>query len=426
MMRLTPLILFAPLFLILSSLAVAQQSDFAVKKDFEDRSRDLKEQIESAKSMATLDTLKKLIDALELLYSPRSSFLDKALYPETFAERIGNLRMLHSLTYDRVYLIQTRGIQISELESKLNLLTSRLDTLSAQKDRLFQDLQESRKNVAALRETIKRLTANLQAKDKLLYALVDSIFLPYGKDLNQVADVQKEAIGRKLAKANVVTRVYEIATDNVKFLEVTQLQGKDYANMIDQYQQFSNRWKGLREKIVAVAAASEEKKSAGVSTGKGKPGKPEPAATLNPGIHIDSLIAEWNAKLEASFWAGLAKEFSTRGVTVNPFNDPKSFSLSIRSYVESLKSSGQDPTVFVSEIWKARIDREWRDALSRESMLGKTEYAALDKVVSELSQQRVDQRFIIYSLIVVLVVIAGWWFFVRKPKPPTQEQKQPT
>jgi len=118
------------------------------------------------------------------------------------------LRSLQVLTYDRVFLIRTQGVKLSELEERITSLTTRLDSLTAQRDQLFGELQESRKSLTALREAVKRLTANLAAKDRLIFAIADSIFLPYGKDLHQVADLQKEAIGQRLDKANVLTRVY--------------------------------------------------------------------------------------------------------------------------------------------------------------------------------------------------------------------------
>jgi hypothetical protein len=78
--------------------------------------------------------------------------------------------------------------------------------------------------------------------------------------------------------------------------------------------------------------------------------------------------------------------------------------------------------VFVNDIWKERIDKEWRESLIREKMLGKAEYAALDRLVSELAQEKLDQRFLIYSLIVVALVLVAWWVFTRKPKTPPPAQ----
>jgi hypothetical protein len=409
---------------VTSASVMAQASDYAIKKNFEERYKLLQERVDSSRTIAQLDTLKQQIDSLEAEFSPRAAFLDKVLYPESFAERINSLRGRHILTYDRVYLLQTQGVRISELESRIALMQTRIDSLSSQKDQLFAQLQEARRNVQNLRDAVRRLTANLSLKDKLIFALVDSIFLPYDKNLNQVSEMQREAIARKLERANVVTRVYEFAADNVKFLEVTQLQAKDFAELVDQYQQFKGKWDGLGDKMNAVAASGNEVISTAGAPSPGHGGTAVKASTTPPRAQVDSVVAEWRKKLQAAFWASLQKEFTDKQLTILPFTDAAGFSASVRAYVEAVKQSGQDPKVFVDEVWKDRIDREWREALTKESMLGKTEYAALDKMVGELSREKFDIKFIFYIILVVAVVVAVWWFFFRKPQPKAPEQGQ--
>ena len=411
-------------FLLAALPAAGQQSDFAVKRNFEERYKLLSDRTDSAKTIAQLDALRSSIDSLQSAFAVHSAFLDKALFPDTFADKMNTLHGRHILTYDRVSLIQTYGIRISELEARISLLSGRIDSLSASRDQLFSELQEARKNVQSLREAVKRLNANLSLKDKLVFALVDSIFLPYDKNLTQVSEMQKEAISRKLEKANVVTHVYEFAADNVKFLEVTQLQAKDYANLIDQYQQFKGKWDGLSDKMNAVAAVSMQP----TPTGGKAPSGPKAGTTIvraskvPPRAQVDSVIMEWHKKLQATFWAALQQEFTTKQLTVLPFTDAAGFSASMRAYVDAVKQSGQDASVFVDEVWKGRVDKEWREALSKESMLGKTEYAALDKLVSELSKETIDLKFLLYIAIFLAVVFLLWWFFFRKAKPKAPQQ----
>ena len=81
-----------------------------------------------------------------------------------------------------------------------------------------------------------------------------------------------------------------------------------------------------------------------------------------------------------------------------------------------LKANKEDATVFVDDVWKQHIDRDWRDALSNESVLGKVEYASLDRYVSELAQEKIDQKFIAYAFVVLVIIIGAWWFLVRRPK----------
>ncbi len=390
---------------------IAQNSDYDVKVNFETACNQIKEAFDGAKTTATLDSLKLVLDSIEVQYMPRQKFLDRALYPGTFGETITDLRNLFRLTYDRVYLIQNQGIKIEELEGRILLLSARIDSLSTERTRLFAELQESKTSMSRMRETIRRLTATMQAKDRLIFALIDSIFLPYDKNLNQIGDVQKEAIAAKLMKANVAARVYDIAADNLQFLQTTELQPKDYANMIDQHEQFSGKWNGLREKINAVSYASEAEKTG--KQGKGKSAAREPVIQQT---HVDSVLMDWDARLASVFWGSVFKEFTSKGVKVLPFTDGRSFAASIRTYVDSAKAKGEDTKVFVEDVWKNRIDKEWRDALSKESMLGKTQYAALDAYVSSLGEERVDLRFVLYLGIILVLVAGAWWLFGRKPK----------
>ena len=111
-----------------------------------------------------------------------------------------------------------------------------------------------------------------------------------------------------------------------------------------------------------------------------------------------------------------AKEFTSRDVAVNHFVDASSFDASMRAFIASAKEGKQDPSVFVDQIWKERIDKEWREALTRETLLGKTGYASLDKAVSELSQKKIDLKLILYIAIIVAIALAAWWYISRKPK----------
>lgn len=400
--------------LLMSISAFAQESDFAVKQSFENRIAEIKKAIDGATSVATLDSIKTEIVKLESDFSEKREFLDRALYPHTSDETLIELKEIHLITYDRVYLIQTQGIRLSDLEAQLSAMSLQIDTLTNEKNRLFAELQKSKKSQAELREVVRRLNANLQAKDRLIFAMTDSIFLPYGKDLNQASETQKEAVGKKLEQANVLSRVNEIASDNIRFIESTQLQPKDYANLIDQQEQFAKKWDGLRDKMVAVALPPSARPA---PAAKGKAGVPVlTTAAPQPGAQVDSVVDAWNLKLQESLMASIEKEFTTNGITLQPFSDAKTFSQSVRAYIATLKTSGQDPTVFVDKVWKERIDREWRDVLSKESMLGKAEYAAIDQLVSELHAEQVGGHFYLYVVLVLALVVAIWWFFFRKPK----------
>jgi hypothetical protein len=421
-MRTVLLVLLVCSLVLGASLSVqAQRSDFAIKQGFEETYKSLSKSVETAVNVAELDSLKTAIDSCEARYSRHEKLLDRVLYPETFASKMKALRTTHALTYDRVYLITTQGVKLEELEMRILYLTNRIDTLSADRDRLAAELKTLQRSSTEYREVIRRLQANLAAKDRLIFALVDTVFQPYGKDLSKAGDIQRESLTRQMEKANILNRVEGVATDNVGFLQTTTLQPKDYASAVDQYQLFSNRWQGLREKLIAasVAGTSTAPEGAPVRT-KGK----ESGVTAtgppreSPAARVDSILGQWGERLQLAFWRGLEKEFADRGVTVEPFHDAAGFSSSIKTYVAKVQKTGEDPSVFVNDIWKTRIDKEWREALVKPAMLGAQEYATLDKLVGELSRPTIDAKMILYAVILVVLVALIWWFFSRKPKSP--------
>jgi len=404
------------LLLSLASAAIvarAQESDYALKARFETRSKSLKDQITAAPTTGTLDTLGSQIDALEREFVARRAFLDKALHPQTFGSVLNDLRIYLTDTYDKIFLIQTQGLRIEELESRVAVLIENIDSLTEQRNKSFGELQAQQQAATRLQETVKRLTATLQAKDRLIFSLLDSIFLPYETNLRQATEIHMEALGRRLDRANALDRVYEIAADNVRFLELLQLQGKDFPPLISQYQRFKQRWSGLREKITAVYATTEEKRSE--RTSKAQPSAKKTEA-VSPGVRVDSLLSLWEAKMLSAIWSGLEHEFSLKGVTVRRFTDGETFAASIHAYVDSAKQHGVDASAFVNEIWKERIDKEWRDALTNDAILGKAAYASLDKRVSELRERKLDITLVGIFALFIALALAGWWLMRRKPK----------
>jgi hypothetical protein len=116
-----------------------------------------------------------------------------------------------------------------------------------------------------------------------------------------------------------------------------------------------------------------------------------------------------------ALWSGVAGEFSSRGVTLAPFASGTGFTNVVTAWVDSAKADGRDVSVFVDDVWKDRIDREWREVLERDDVLGRNEYAALDRTVSELGEKRFDLKLVLYAVVIPLLAVLIWWVFRRKP-----------
>ena len=401
------------------AIGSAQQSDYEIKERFKQMYETLKSDIDSARTTEQMAQIPNRIRGLESEFAEHSALIGGAFYPKTFEGMIGDLRDQYALAQDKNTTIQAQGQRIYELEGQLSSLTAELERLTVERNDLLAKLRSSTNSLAEQRDLNRRLSNNLQAKDRLVNAMIDSIFLPFGKNIDALSSVEKDALGQKLTKMNMVSRIADIAQDNVRFLDATTLEAKDFGVLVNQYEQFKNRWSGLRDRVNAAMAASNAMTAAKT---KGAKGSPATQSSENPGAQVDAALAEWRQKLDHSFWAGLANEFTSRGVLIQPFNDAKSFSASIRAYVDSAKTSGMDTKTFVDEIWIPRIDKDWRGPLESESMLGKLEYASLDKAVSQLHKETFDWKIIFYIVNVLAIVVVGWWFLTRKPK----QQQVPT
>ena len=402
--------------------ADAQQSDFAITRGFDDQYKALSAAIENALSVAGLDSIRAEVDSCDVRYAKHEQLLDRYLYPETFAGRMKSLRTSHALTYDRVYLITTQGVRLEELETRIFTLTQRVDTLTAERTRLLAEIQTLKKSSTEYRDLVRRLQANILAKDRLILALIDTVFQRYNKDFTQAGDIQRESLTRQVEKANLLGRVDGVAADNLAFLETTTLQPKDYITLVEQYQQFASRWTALREKLVAASVAGTTGPAAtGSRTGSPTRGASSPgslAATdqTAPAARVDSVLEAWGAKLQSVYWQGVEQEFVSRGVAVDPFHDAATFAASIRALVGRYAESGADPSLFVNDIWRNRIDKEWRESLVKPALLGAAEYAALDEIVGQLARPAIDTKFVVIIAIFLALVAGIWWFLARKPK----------
>ena len=406
----------------LFTFGLAQQSDFEIKERFKTTYDALRRDIDSAQTKQQIEQIPDRIKSLESEFAQHGVLISGAFYPGTLESMIRDLQDQYVLAQNKATTIQTQGTRLTELEGQLVILNTEIETLNTERQELMTKLRSTTNSLAEQKDLVRRLNANLQSKDRLVSAMVDSIFLPYGKNMDALSEVQKDALGKKLEKASIITRIAGIAQDNVNFLNATKLEAKDYGVLVNQYEQFRNRWIGLRERINSALLASSA-----ITVTKGKKRQPvKPPTPEDPGAQVDVAMAEWRIRLDASFWSGLMNEFTSRGVLVQPFSDAKSFSATIRSYVDSAKTSGMDTKIFVDEVWILRIDKDWRNALESESMLGKVEYGSLDKAVSQLHKDKFDWKIVFWLVNVAAIVLVGWWFLTRKQKNNSQPQTTAT
>ena len=291
---------FVAIFLLgLACTAAAQpKSDYEIVKSFQAKYKAIREAIREAKTVQDCAEVSADIAELEQQYAADTTLLNKSLYPNDYDTEIGNAQVDLSLAQSRLGLIESQVAQIAGLETQVRMLSGKVDSLTRENDRLMASLDvmskalvTNTKTIDSLKKIIGRLREGLRARDAAIFAMVDSMFLQYGKNVQGLPDQEKRMLLGKMERHDIVTEIHQAAEQNLKFLETTQLTGKDLIQMLKEQHRFSSYWKGLGPKLAGLYVNRRERVR-------------EVAA-------IDTVVAQWGRKADSSLWAGLYKEFTS-------------------------------------------------------------------------------------------------------------------
>ncbi len=292
--------------LIVSAAFARQESDRAIVDRFQNQVTTLTKATEEAKTVQECGEISATIDALQQEFTPHKALLDKALYPDDFDKTLVNLRGRLLVRQKDLGVIETQVARISELETQVRQLSDQVSKLTTDNEKLMSDVNRMGENVKrmggesmadrrmidSLKSVIRHLQKNLQERDQLIFALVDSIFQQYGKDVASMNDIEKQGVAGKVERRNVLTNIKKSISENLQFLESTTLKGTDFAEIAKQQKKFSSQWSALGPKLTAVYFS----------------GKKQKAELAN----IDTLLSQWSAKVDDATWRTLATSFRER------------------------------------------------------------------------------------------------------------------
>jgi len=250
------------LLLVCSMLLGQERSDFQVVQGFQSRYRAIQKATEAASSVDDCASISVSITELESEYAPYKQLLNKALYPDGFDKRITDARLQLRLTQDKLGVIEAQVKRIAELRMQVEILGDQVEKLSGQNSDLLKQVQrmsasKSKEMIDSLQNLVARLHSQIRQRDDLIFALVDSLFLQYDKDIASLQDVEKQSIAGRLQRGNVFSSIKKSIQDNVQFLESTSLTGRDVAEVAAQQRRFENQWQAFGKKLAVVYATNK-------------------------------------------------------------------------------------------------------------------------------------------------------------------------
>ena len=345
--------------IMLSAAVMAQeQSDYAVVKSYETKYKAIKDAIKQVQTVQQCAEVSANIDELEKEFAADTVLLNKSLYPDKYDDQITEVRVELRLNQDKLGIIESSVARIAQLEEQVRSLSGKVDSLSSANDKLMASLdvmskavEKNTKAIDSLNHIIGDLRRSIRARDEAIFAMTDSLFMQYDKNIQGLPDQEKKMLVGKMERHNVVSNVMEAAKENIKFLESTQLSGKDLPGMVKEQRQFSSNWKGLGPKLADAYVNSKDRAKRASA--------------------IDSVVAEWGKKADSALWLSLNGEFAGKQIPVKPFHSGDEFVANLSNYFDEQtndsKSSGDEKTArlnhFLNDVWNPSIDSQWLPTL---------------------------------------------------------------
>jgi len=354
-------------FVVMNGLLVAQEkSDYATVQRFQSMSQSISKNIDEAKTVQECADASAAIDALLIEFRDDRDLLDKSIFPDGFDKTVLQLRGKLLIRQKDLGIIESQVVRLTELEGKVRELSDQLTKLNGQNDRLSAEMQRMSQNVKqltgdifttttpidSLRNTIVRLRQGLQDRDVLIFALTDSLFLQYDKNVADMKDVEKQGLLGKMERHGIVGNVKKSIIDNLAFLDATQLRGNDLVMLVRQQQRFQSQWSGLAPKLASLYLTGKAKKT--------------------DVITVDSLLAVWSDKVEGAMWRSLNTLFKEKGFIVKEFKSGEEFSTSVGLFLEDqIQNVSKEAdntrfklfTNFNENLWQTDLNATWLPAL---------------------------------------------------------------
>jgi hypothetical protein len=401
------------------TLSAQQKSDRAIVDAFEKTVKGLYRAADSAKTIQDCADMNTALEELEKEFVVHKPLLDRALYPDDYSKSINNLKGRLLVRQKDLGVIETQFARIVELENQVRELSGRITDVTQENERLMKAVKTLTESYAISKETtaankqvfdslqavIGKLRQNLQERDNLIFALVDSLFKQYDKNIASMSDADKHGLSGKFEKRNVMMNIKKSIADNLQFLESMNLSPNDYAEIARQHQRFSSQWKGLGPKLAGIYLTGKQKK--------------------NEVALIDSMLSMWSAKVDQSTWKALASLMNKGGIQLKPFSNGTEFTANFTEFVgaeiNNTKQEQEDVrakryNTFNDIVWKTDLKPTWLPVLTESGKITADQKTAIEKQFEYWHSAVTPVSPIVYGFVIILLAIVIWSLsrYIRK------------
>jgi hypothetical protein len=397
-----------------------EQSDYAIAQSFNKQYKVITAAIGTAQTVQECAEISVNIDALEKEYAPHKALLDKTLYPDDFQKKLDMVHAQLAYAQTKLGIIQDAVAKIAGLEIQVKELSAQVEKLSSENGELLKEIQTLRasnakdqKTVDSLNVLVTKLRSNISDRDKMIFAMVDSIFMQYDKNVDALKDVEKQKVASHIERNSVIGNIKKSIVDNVMFLESTSLTGKDLATLVGEQKKFASQWKGLGPKLAVIYVAQKDR-----------------VKEVNT---IDTMITAWGAKVDAALWKSLNELFTRHNLTVKPFNSGSEFGANVIGFIDDEIQNANQRTeavrfqvysVFIDSVWNGELTTTWMPLLRDNNIVTETQFGQI-KAKADVWRSSVEPGhttlYIIIAAVVLIILLLLYRRMKKTPKTPTPQ-----
>lgn len=394
----------------MGAFAQQAQSDYKIQKTFKEKYEQYQNRIKTVSSLDSAQALIASVREFDQQYSNHSELLSKALYPDTYKERMEELKKSSVIAKNRLKQIREQAQKLEALEAKLAGYEKNINKLDQRRDSLKKAMRESIASEKKLSDMLRKYRNSLEQRDDLIMAFIDSMVVAYQQmDMEAFQDLENiDKKARVEAGGDALKMIHNIAVNNVDMLKQNsdKMRLQDYMRMAEVQQQFQKMWNRLGGKIREVY----DGKNAEVIASE-----------------IDKSIREWNRVLKTRTLAAIQNTLGKKGIEVNSFQTSDQLYSALNSYLDKqIKQSRENPSKekyseyqAFQDFWNS-LEVRWSRTFVDSGILSNEQMATLNQKVDQWSvnAQPKSNKILVYlfGLSVLLVVVLGVMLVREKKK----------
>src|SRR6056297_59449 len=386
--------LAALIMILAGTTAFAQQSDYRIQQDFRAEYNDIAETIDSAVSSDDVSEINDQIDQLEADYSGYSELLNAALYPETFQERISDLRERLEGTQSNIVVVEELNERIGQLQAEMEDLRNQFTQMDEQASALRQRIDRSAANERRLSALVTQYRQNIEARDIFVMEFLEDLLSRY-----QSMDAQTQSDIAEASESmddNPLSIIQTILSEYINQADMdSNLEAPDYVSMRAQHAYFAEVWEDIGERM-ANTYASE--------------------SPVQARQEITDLLSTWEASINNKLWNALSTAFNQNGIELQSFSNGDDFAVALNAYVDNAietaiaenEQANYDSYENFSDFWNSRVKGDWGELLVNGNVLSQTQMAEIDVKLGDWARNAEPVSNLMFILFLIsLAVILG-------------------